>query len=114
MNRPIFDWGEEFEDFLRSLNVKDEAKMRALIARVEATDLQDSIRKERVKKLSKNIYELRSQTNEHWLRGCYFQIQGNSYWITHGFSKKSNRTPKREITRAETIRTTYFRRKTDE
>ena len=115
MIRPEFDWGEEFDKFLCSLSDKDEAKLRAMIERIETTSLQDSIRKERVKKLTKDIYELRTQTDEHWLRGCYFQVKGNKYWITHGFSKKSKKTPRREIQRANKLRTTFFiRRKEDE
>lgn len=115
MIRPEFDWGEEFDKFLYLLSDKDEAKMRAMIERVESTSLQDSIRKKRVKKLTKDIYELRTQTDEHWLRGCYFQIKENNYWITHGFSKKTNKTPKKEIQKANTLRTTFFmRRKNNE
>lgn len=108
MVKPEFDWGEEFEEFLNSLSTKEEAKFRALIDRVENTDLQDSIRKERVKKLEDNIYELRAQTNDHWLRGCYFQIQGTEYYITHGFSKKTNTTPAREIRRAKAIQKSFW------
>lgn len=96
MIRPEFDWREEFDKFLYLLSDKDEAKMRAMIERVESTSLQDSIRKKRVKKLTKDSYELRTQTDEHWLRGCYFQIKENNYWITHGFSKKTNKTPKKK------------------
>lgn len=108
MVKPEFDWGEEFETFPNSLSTKEEAQFRALIDRVENTDLQDSIRKERVKKLDNDIYELRSQTNDHWLRGCYFQIQGTEYYITHGFSKKTNRTPTREIRRAKAVKKAYW------
>lgn len=96
--------GNEFEEYLHSLSTKDEAKFRAVIDRVENTDLIDSIRKERVKKLTGDIYELRARTDEHWLRGCYFKIRGNEYYITHGFNKKTNKTPSREIKRAKNIR----------
>lgn len=110
MVKPEFDWGDEFEEYLNSLSVKDEAKFRALIDRVENTDLEDSIRKERVKRLDDGLYELRARTDEHWLRGCYFQVKDTSYYITHGFSKKTNKTPSREIRRAQTIRNAFFSR----
>ena len=100
----------EFDEYLSALNIKEEAKIRALIERVENTELQDSIRKERVKKLTDDIYELRAQTDEHWMRGCYFQIKDKTYYITHGFSKKSNKTPRREINRAKKIREIYLNR----
>lgn len=108
MVKPEFDWGDEFEEYLNSLNIKEEAKFRALIDRVEKTDLRDSIRKERVKKLGDNLYELRARTDEHWLRGCYFQIKGTCYYITHGFNKKTNKTPNREIQKAKNIRKQFL------
>lgn len=108
MTKPEFDWGSEFEEYLNSLNIKDEAKFRSLIDRVEKTDLRDSIRKKRVKKLENDIYELRAQTDEHWLRGCYFQIRGTHYYITHGFNKKTNKTSGREIRRAKDIRREFL------
>lgn len=108
MIKPEFDWGDEFEKFLNSLSNKDEAKFRALIDRVESTNLHESIRKERVKKLDDHIFELRARTDEHWLRGCYFQVRGANYYITHGFSKKTRKTPSKEITKAQKIRKDYF------
>lgn len=38
MVKPTFDWGNEFDKYLKTLSVKDEAKFRALIDRVENTD----------------------------------------------------------------------------
>lgn len=62
--------------------LKLKQKFRALIDLVENTELQDSIRKELVNKL----------TDEHWLRGCYFQIKNINCYITNGFSKKQKDT----------------------
>lgn len=114
MVKPEFDWGVEFEEYLKSLSVKDEAKFRALIDRVEKTDLLDSIRKERVKKLDNNLYELRSRTDEHWLRGCYFQVKDTNYYITHGFNKKTKKTPSREIRKAKNIRNHFLSQNKEE
>lgn len=108
MVKPEFDWGKDFDEYLESLSLKDEAKIRALIDRIENNKLQDSIRKDRVKKLNDTIYEIRAQTDEHWLRGCYFQIKGTHYYITHGFNKNTNKTPSKEISRAEKIRQDFL------
>ncbi|MGE7365430.1 type II toxin-antitoxin system RelE/ParE family toxin [Desemzia incerta] len=51
---------------------------------------------------------MRAQTDEHWLRGCYFQIKGTHYYITHGFNKNTNKTPSKEISRAEKIRQDFL------
>jgi phage-related protein len=114
MAKPKFSWGQEFEDYLNSLNKKDFAKMKKLIEVIENDELLHSIKKQRVKKLQKEIYEIRLQTNEHWLRGCYFHVEGANYYITHGFNKKTNRTPKREMEKARKIRTRYILRRSDE
>lgn len=102
--KPEFCWGKEFDEFLDSLNKKDRSKILAKIEMVEKIELSVSIRKEYVKKLEDNIYEIRAQTDEHWLRGCYFQVKGTKYYITHGFTKKKNKTPQKEIKRAKKIR----------
>lgn len=38
-----------------------------------------------------------------------FKFEGG-WWLTHGFNKKSNRTPKREIQRAEQIKKEHIKR----
>lgn len=110
MDNPEFHWGKEFQDYLDSLSKKDAARLAKIINRIQEFGIEDSIRKERVKKLDDSIYEIRAMTNEHWMRGCYFQINQNQYYITHGFSKKTTKTPRKEIVRAKVIRKA-FRRK---
>lgn len=96
MGKPEFEWEEGFDEYLNSLSKRDRAKILARIDRVQKIELTDSIRKEYVKKIDYNMYEIRARTDEHWLRGCYFQIKGSKYFITHGFNKKQNKTPKKE------------------
>lgn len=104
MVRPAFEWEEEFDKYLDSLSKKDRAKILARIDLVQKIELVDSIRKEYVKKLDDTIYEIRARTDEHWLRGCYFHVEGTRFYITHGFNKKQNKTPKKEITKAKKIK----------
>lgn len=40
------------------------------------------------KKIDENLYEVRTEHNGLFLRGLYFQIKNNDYFITHGFKKK--------------------------
>lgn len=114
MAKPKFAWGKDFTDYLESLSNKDKARMLTLIQKVEQSDLQVSIRKKRVRKLNDELYELRIQTDEHWLRGCYFHIHNNEYYITHGFNKKTNKTPHIEINKAIRIRKAWYLNKEQE
>lgn len=109
MAKPKFSWGQEFDDYLNSLSEKNRAKFSGMIIKIESLELSDSIRKERVKKLTQNIFEIRVRTSEHWMRGCYFQITGNEYYITHGFNKKTTKTPKRELSRAIQSKNIFFK-----
>lgn len=102
--------GKRISRLFRFIKQKDAARLAKIINRIQEFGIEDSIRKERVKKFDDSIYEIRAMTNEHWMRGCYFQINQNQYYITHGFSKKTTKTPRKEIVRAKVIRKA-FRRK---
>lgn len=104
-----FDWNEEFQQYLDALNPIDRAKLRAAIKRIEETGIQEAIKKQRVKKLRDNLYEIRARTKENTIRSIYFQIQGESYFITHGFNKKTDKTPKKEIMKGIRLRAIFFK-----
>ncbi|NLR32826.1 type II toxin-antitoxin system RelE/ParE family toxin [Levilactobacillus tujiorum] len=54
--------------------------------------------------MENNLYEIRALQNKHWLRGVYFQADGSRYIITHGFRKKTNKTPEREKQHGRDVR----------
>ena len=101
-------------DFLESLRVKSETSKDAriqyhqilfyidLLAR-NGTNLPTNI----TKHLEENIWELRPGNN----RVFYFYYDENQYVLLHHFRKKSQKTPKREITRAKAERDDYIRQK---
>ncbi|SHE33281.1 Phage-related protein [Atopostipes suicloacalis DSM 15692] len=104
MRNPEFDWDDEFDIFLGSLNDIEAAKLLAVIEKIEQFGLQIAQRQKWIKKLEDNLYEIRVNASGNALRGLYFQIKNNNYFITHGFKKKTNKTPKREITKGKSIR----------
>jgi len=57
-----------------------------------------------VKKLNSEIYEIRSKISSNIQRALYFHIKNNQYIITHGFTKKTQKTPIKEIIRAKQIK----------
>ncbi|ERL66637.1 hypothetical protein L248_0316 [Schleiferilactobacillus shenzhenensis LY-73] len=61
-----------------------------------------------ISKLTPDIYELRSRLGKNWQRALYFHVVGNDFVITHGFSKKKNKTPLLEIRHAEELRDEFY------
>ena len=94
----------EFEEFYNSLPTKDRNKLRATIDMIEKAGIQPAIQLEWIKKLDSEIYEIRSKISSNIQRALYFHIRNNQYIITHGFTKKTQKTPKREIIHAKQIR----------
>lgn len=99
-----FDWDKSFDKFLNSLNALEKAKILALIQSIEEQGLEHAIKIQWVKRLEKNLYEIRTRTDDTFLRGIYFQVDANNYFITHGFKKKTNQTPEKEKNKAKLIR----------
>ncbi|WP_161879721.1 type II toxin-antitoxin system RelE/ParE family toxin [Alkalibacterium sp. MB6] len=60
-----------------------------------------------IKKLEKDLYEIRSIQGSDIQRAIYFQIKDDYYYITHGFTKKTQKTPKREINKARNVRASF-------
>lgn len=104
-----YDW-DEFESYLDSLPDKDAAKLLATINNIEEHGLTISERQKWIKKLKTNLYEIRSKRASNIQRAIYFHWENNKYVITHGFTKKQQKTPRREVKKALQRRNTYERR----
>lgn len=63
------------------------------------------------KPLGDGIFELRAQMGNNITRVLYFFFIGDKAILTHGFIKKSQKTPPGEIDRAKHYRTDYQERK---
>lgn len=105
----FYDW-DEFEDYLGSLPDKDAAKLLAVINNIEEQGLAIAERQKWTKKLEPNLYEIRSKLASNIQRAIYFHWENNRYVITHGFTKKTQKTPKREIKKGLRRRDIYERR----
>ncbi len=109
-----FKFGHEFKSFLDNLPKKDRAKMVRTIQAISRLGLQIAIRQRYVKKLKTNLYEIRSIQGNNIQRGIYFHLEESNYFITHGFTKKTDKTPQREIDHVKSIRDGKIRRHRDE
>jgi phage-related protein len=63
------------------------------------------------KYLREGIFELRINHRNRISRCLYFYFEGERIVITHGFVKKSNRTPNEEITKGTQLRKEYIQMK---
>jgi len=97
------DGKSEFLDFLNQLPTKDRDKLIATIQKIQDFGMLIAMRQEWIKRLDKDIFEIRSKVSTNIQRALYFQKVGNSYMITHGFTKKSQKTPKTEIEHAHRL-----------
>jgi hypothetical protein len=100
MEKPKFE-------FYNNLPLKDQQKLLATINRIEKDGLLIAQRLELVKKLDYEIYEIRSKHSNNIQRALYFHVNHNKYIVTHGFTKKTQKTPSREIQRAKVIKKEY-------
>lgn len=98
----------EFQEYLDSLSEKARAKLLARIYIISIKGIRVGIEHDWVKPLEKNLYEIRSRISNNQQRGLYFHVDGNHYIITHGFTKKSNKTPSKEINHAKNLREEYL------
>ena len=98
----------EFVEFMRSLPKKDRAKLYSIISKTERMGMQVAMSQKWVKKLRRGIYELRSQQGSDIQRALYFHKDSNRYVITHGFTKKTARTPVSEIEKVERLMKQYW------
>ncbi|WEV43548.1 type II toxin-antitoxin system RelE/ParE family toxin [Lactobacillus sp. ESL0684] len=101
---------EEFEEFLDALSRKESQKLLATIYKVEQWGLTKAQRQKWVKKLENNLYEIRSEYSSNNTRAVYFHFTDNHYVITHGFKKKTQKTPPREILKGVNRRNDYLKR----
>lgn len=71
--------------------------------------------KELFKKLNDDIWEFRTifQGFKYRLLAFWDKDTGNLVIATHGFVKKTQKTPEKELAHAEALRTRYYKEKND-
>jgi phage-related protein len=101
----------EAESFLEQLNAKPREKIIYNIWK--SRSINDP---ELFKKITENIWEFRTLYSgiSYRLFAFWDKTQTNPTLVicTHGIIKKTNKTPSKEIEKAETLRVEYFKNKT--
>lgn len=82
--------------------------MLSTIDKVQSNGMLIAQRLKWVRKLDFNLYELRSKVSSNIQRAIYFHVEDERYVITHGFTKKTQKTPLKEINHAKTLREEWF------
>lgn len=99
---------EPFLEWLETLPKKDSAKLLRTIEETEKNGMLVAQRLKWVKKLDTNLYELRSKVGSNIQRAIYFHVDNGRYVITHGFTKKTEKTPITELKHAKELREEWF------
>jgi phage-related protein len=85
------------KDFLKNLDGKTFKKIERYLGLLKEHGLTLAGMVDFFGKLSGyNLYELKCRSNKIFVR-IFCGISGQTCWLLHGFLKKSNKTPKREI-----------------
>lgn len=83
------------EDFLDSLDLKTRARFRWSMEQLQVRNVQ--ARAPLVKHLEADLWELREESRGNIYRIIYFFFTGRRIVFLHGFQKKSQRTPRKEL-----------------
>jgi len=93
-------------EYIRNLQEAPRKKVLALLSKT-AISGRPPVNKEKFDKLEGPLFEFKSFQDR---LPCFFDGQGRIV-LTHGFSKKSRRTPREEIERALRLRAEYLESK---
>ena len=102
------DGTEPARTFLKNLDIKMRAKMTWTIALLQSSGT--GLREPYSKHLDDGIFELRAQVGSDISRVLFFFVIGRRAILTHGFIKKTDKTPPSEIDRAKKYRSEYISR----
>jgi phage-related protein len=99
---------EPVKEFLNSLSSPAKAKMMRLIEFLAERGVL--LKEPYTKQIKRKIRELRVKDKQGAIRILYFTYTGKRFVLLHGFIKKTDKTPEREIEIAEKRMNEYIRR----
>ena len=108
--RKVIAYKDYFENFLEKQPIKVQDKIFKVI---EAIETLERVPKNYLKAITgtKGLYEARiSLASNIWRVFCFFD-EGRLVILLNGFTKKTQKTPKKEIDKALRLMTEYFNEK---
>ena len=103
------DGSKPAKEFIVELPPKMRAKMLRTVDMLETNGSE--LREPYSRHLDDGIFELRAKVGTDISRVLYLFVIGRKAVLTHGFVKKTQKTPPSEIERAKIYRTDYLSRK---
>jgi phage-related protein len=100
--------GRLVEEFLGSLDLKTKARLLYSINLLKELNVRAT--EPMVKHIEGKLWELRRSSNGNIFRVMYFFFTGKRIVFVHGFQKKTQKTPKREIEIAEKRMNDFIKR----
>lgn len=94
-----------FQEFIESIDLKAARKVFQVLDMLQKGL---TVSGKFVKKLREDIFELRVSHNTNTYRVFYIYDSGNLIILFHGFQKKSQKTPQKEIEKAIAIKKEYY------
>lgn len=108
--RELFFFKDYFEEFYSRQSMKVQKKIIWTLRIIEELDRIPEVYLKYLKNTS-GLYEIRVQVGSNIFRiFCFFDLD-NLIVIGHGFQKKTQKTPRQEIERAEQIKREYYESK---
>ncbi len=100
---------KEAKEFIKSLSNNVRKKISYIILKIQDGEKNNEI----FKKLNDNIWEIRvTYEGLHYRLFSFWDTEEGAMIVsTHGIIKKTQKTPKKEIKKAENLRQEYFRKK---
>ena len=108
--RELYFFKDYFENFYENQTDKVKKKIIWTLKVIEEIERIPEIYLKHLKNTT-GLYEIRVQVGSNIFRiFCFFDLD-NIVVVGHGFQKKSQKTPKQEIERAEQIKREYYESK---
>ncbi len=108
--RKIFNYGNHFQEFYKNQDPTVKKKIDWVIGLVRDLEVIPSKFFKHIRG-SDGIYEIRIMVHKNIYRIFCFFDEGNLIILLHGFQKKTQKTPKNEIIKAEKLKQEYYEQK---
>lgn len=93
----IIKWNSKARDFVRSLDEKTRREIGTLLIRIQIGDKLGEPQSKPMKCIHQNAFELRIKDRKGIYRIIYVLNIGDQILIPHAFTKKTQKTPHKEI-----------------
>ena len=103
-NSPVLDWYQTLDD-------KTKAKLIWTFQLLETNGIDVGM--PYVKPLEDKLYEVRAEVNRNAIRVIYFLYTGRRFILLHGFQKKTQKTPNKELEKARKYLEDFLNRNSD-